>query len=71
MIGWLRGIYFSSIVIEVIRTISSFHKKHKINNFPPPRNFAVMVFCSLVFILLVGFGLIYVFVHLKFFVKEK
>ena len=33
-IEWLIAIHFSSIVNKVIRTISIFFKKHKINNFP-------------------------------------
>ena len=51
--------------------------KRKTNNFSPLGSFsaqkivAFVVFCSLNFILLVGFGMIYVFVHLKFLRKKK
>ena len=51
--------------------------KCKITNFPLLRcSFAQKIvafaaFCSLVFVLLVGFGLIYIFVRLKFFRKKK
>ena len=50
--------------------------KPKINNFLHFKNFcaqkivAFVVFCLLVFVLLVGFGLICIFVRLKFFVKK-
>ena len=71
-----RGIK-SSIVNEVTRTISNFFKKRKINSFLPLRKFcarelvAFAAFRSLVFVLLVGFGLICVFVRLNFFCKKK
>ena len=51
--------------------------KRKITNFPPLRSFcarknvAFVVFCSLVFVLLVGFGLICVFVRSKSFRKKN
>ena len=46
--------------------------KRKINNFPPSRSFfvrkivAVVVFCSVIFVLLVCLGLIFNFMLLKF-----
>ena len=49
----------------------------KTKDFTPPRHFcariitAFVVFCLLNFILLVGFGLVYVFVHSKSFCKKK
>ena len=52
-------------------------KKRKITNFPPLRSFSARKivifagFCSLNFVLLVGFDLISVFVRLKFFRKKK
>ena len=83
-------IYFSSIVNEVIRTISSlfifFYKnilslkkapKCKINTFLPLRIFcaekivAFVVFCLLVFVLLVSFDLTCLFVRLKLFRKKN
>ena len=74
-IEWLRRIYFSNIVNEVIMTISNFWKKPKINSFPPLRSFKNLLssffFCWLVFVLLVGFGLICVFVRLKRFRRKK
>ena len=79
LIGWLRGVYFSSIVNEVIKTISIFlrNAKKKKTGFPPLRRFcarktvAFVVFSSLVFVLFGGFGLICVFVRLKLFGKRK
>ena len=76
-IEWLRRIYFSNIVNEVIMTISNFLKKPKINNFPPLRSFKNMLpslfffCCWLVFVLFVGFGLICVLVCLKRFRRKK
>ena len=67
----------SSIVNEVTRTISNFFKKRKINSFLPLRKFcawelvAFAAFRSLAFVLLVGFGLICLFVPLTFFCKKK
>ena len=61
---------------EVIMTISVFFKKRKIAIFPPLRSFcaekivAFVVFCSLNFVVLVGFDLICVFVRLKIFRKK-
>ena len=54
-----------------------FFKKAQNKNFSPLRCFyerktvAFVVFCSLVFILLVGFGSIYIFVGLKFCAKKN
>ena len=54
-----------------------FFKKRKTNDFHPLRSFsarkivAFNIFCLLVFVLLVGFGLICVFVRLKFFRKKN
>ena len=51
--------------------------KSKTNNFLSLKSFceqkivAFVVFCSLVFLLLVGFDLIYIFVRLKFFHKKN
>ena len=70
---WFFLSIISSMVNEVIKKISNFFKKRKIINFPPLRSFcarktvAFVVFCSLNFVLLVGFDLICVFVRLKFF----
>ena len=67
----------SSIVNEVISEISVFFKTHKITNFPPIRRFyaqktiVFVVFCSLVFVLLVGFCLICVFMGSKSFVIKN
>ena len=77
----------SSIVYDIIRTtISIFLWKkfecekapiRKTNDFTPLRHFcariitAFVVFCLLNFILLVGFGLVYVFVRSKSFCKKK
>ena len=75
--GMLVGDHMNSAVNEIIRTISIFFKKCKIKYFTPLRTFsarkivAFVVFCSPVFDLLVGFGLIYVFVRSRFFRKKK
>ena len=50
--------------------------KHKTNNFHLLRSFCArkivtFVFCLLIFVLLVGFGLICIFVHLKSFCKKN
>ena len=69
-------VHVNSIVNEVIKTISILFKKGKLNDFPALRRFcacktvAFVVFCSLVFVFLVGFGLICVFLCLKFFCKK-
>ena len=79
------GLHFSNNVFEVIGTVSrqfiTFLPKHfeckETPNFPPLRSFcaqkavAFVVFCSLVFVLLVGFGFVYVFARSKFFRKKK
>ena len=75
--GMLVGDHMNNAVNEIIRTISIFFKKCKIKYFTPLRTFsarkivAFVVFCSPVFDLLVGFGLIYVFVRSRFFRKKK
>ena len=77
--------YSSSIVNEVIRTISdrliflSVKKapKCKISKLPPRRSLyaqkvvVFFVFCLLIFVLLVGFCLIYVFACSNIFCKKK
>ena len=62
---------------EVIRTISVSFRNRKINNFLPLRRISAqkivtsVVFCSRVFVLLAGFGLIYTFVCSKFYCQKK
>ena len=68
-----------SLFIFFFEKILSLKKspKRKINNFPPLRGFsaqksvAFIVFCLIVFILLVSFCLICIFLHLNLFVKKK
>ena len=54
-----------------------FFEKRKINNFPPLRSFcapktvAFVVFCFLVFVLLLGFCLIWLFVRSKCFLQKN
>ena len=55
----------------------NFFKKGKLNNFPPVRCFycwkivVFVVYCLLVFLWLVSFGLIYVFIRLKSVLKKN
>ena len=49
-----------------------FFKKRKMNNFPPLRSFSAQkIVAFVVFALLVGFGLVYVFVSSRFFRKKN